>query len=81
MDYNAAENYCRNIGYDMAKIHGEKKNNYVVKILNSLTLDNAWIKPYIGRYMPICSMKFLVYDCHPGVCKRVLMPEFWLNFC
>lgn len=60
MDYNAAESYCRNMGYGMAKIQGEKKNNYVVKILKSLTMDSAWIKPYVGRYRLVYPVSYLV---------------------
>ena len=75
MDYNAAEAHCHAIGYNMAKVHGKNKNSYFAEILQSVTVDSAWIKPYIGTCMRIYTMPFLVYhvlfNIRAGVLYRI----------
>ena len=72
MDYNAAEAHCHAIGYNMAKIHGKNKNSYFAEILQSVTMDSAWIKPYIGSYLLVSTMLFLVYHVLFNIRARVL---------
>jgi hypothetical protein len=53
MNYNAAEGYCRDIGYNIIKINSKTKNEYVANVIKSLTMRDDWIKSYIGMYSAI----------------------------
>ena len=53
MNYNVAEGYCRDIGYNIIKINSKTKNEYVANVIKSLTMSDDWIKSYIGMYSAI----------------------------
>ena len=48
MNYNAGEEYCRDIGYNVVKINSEEKNKYVANVIKSSTLDDEFVNPFIG---------------------------------
>jgi hypothetical protein len=50
MDYDAAEGYCRDIGYNIVKIQSKEKNEYVANVVQSLSMDGEFVMPYIGMY-------------------------------
>ena len=47
MDYTAAQNYCRNLGYDLVKISSEKEQNVLKEFIHASTSDSS----YPGRVL------------------------------
>ena len=57
MNYNAAEEYCRDIGYNVIKINSEEKNDYIADIIKSSTMDDGFVNAFLGMYVGISQDK------------------------
>ena len=48
--------FCKNIGYNLAKISNELEHNYLMDIIRQSSDDNAEGGCYIGKYLASLSM-------------------------
>lgn len=48
MPYDSARDYCRNIGYDLAKISNNEENEHISRLLPAFTADSSWPEVYVG---------------------------------
>ena len=45
---SVGQEYCKNVGYNLAKISNEQENNYAMSIIQKRTTNNAIHPSFIG---------------------------------